>query len=50
MECPVCGALLRRIIEPNGKVYWHCPICGYREETQDLAPDPTDDWRRNNED
>lgn len=50
MECENCGAWMRRIIEPNGKIYWHCPLCQHTEETSDLAPDPTDNWRINNED
>jgi len=38
MECKNCGAWMRRIIEPNGKTYWHCGVCGYTEETRELAP------------
>ena len=48
MECDNCNAWMRRIMEPNGKVYWHCPVCGYTEETGELAPEPTDDWGENN--
>jgi len=44
MECPNGCAWMRRIIEPNGKVYWRCPVCGYTEATPDLAPNPTNNW------
>lgn len=44
MECPMCSAQCRIIIEPNGKVYWSCGVCDYRKETKDLAPDPTDNY------
>ena len=53
MECPMCSALMRIVIEPNGKVFWACGSCDFRVETEALAPDPTDnydpyfeDWRK----
>jgi len=53
MECLVCSTWMRRIVEPNGKVYWHCLVCQYTEPTGELAPDPTDEWEEdedNNQD
>ncbi len=31
--CPRCGSLMMMRVE-NGKRYWVCPSCGYREEAQ----------------
>lgn len=49
MECEKCGAWMRRIMEPNGQVYWECPLCKNVIDTPDLAPSPIDGWRENNE-
>ena len=48
--CPICQCKTRLIIMPNGKVYEACSVCDWQKETKELAPNPTDDWRKNNED
>jgi len=45
MPCPICGAWCRLVIEPNGKVYWDCPVCDFTQKTKLLSPAFYEEWR-----